>query len=67
MPTAAWCSGYSTRTGYGPVWYIVAFGLAFVSVTASIALNLALAVYFALPGPVRPKDAFTEKFPIEFP
>ena len=35
---------------HGPVWYAVAFGLAFVSVTASIALNLALAVYFALPG-----------------
>ena len=38
---------------YGPVWYIVAFGLAFVSVTLSIALNLALAMYYALPGPVR--------------
>src|SRR5262245_32207787 len=38
---------------YGPVWYIVAFVLAFGSVTASIALNLLLAVYFALPGPAR--------------
>ena len=38
---------------YGPVWYIVAFGLAFVSVTLSIALNLALAMYFALPGRLR--------------
>ena len=47
----------------GPVWYIVAFGLAFVSVTASIALNLALAVYFALPGPVRPKDALPRNSP----
>ena len=51
MPTAAWCSGSSTRTAFGTgLGYIVAFGLAFVSVTASIALNLALAVYFALPG-----------------
>jgi TMEM175 potassium channel family protein len=39
---------------FGPVGYIAAFVLAFVSVTASIALNLALAVYYALPGPARP-------------
>jgi uncharacterized membrane protein len=35
---------------YGPVGYILAFGLAFVSVTASLLLNLGLAVYFAGPG-----------------
>ena len=35
---------------YGPLGYVAAFLLAFASVTASIALDLALAVYFALPG-----------------
>jgi uncharacterized membrane protein len=34
---------------YGPVWYVMAFALAFVSVTGSLLLNLALAVYFAWP------------------
>lgn len=34
---------------YGPVGYIAAFLLAFVSVMASLTLNLALALYFALP------------------
>jgi uncharacterized membrane protein len=37
---------------YGPLGYVAAFLLAFASVTASIALDLALAVYFALPGPL---------------
>jgi TMEM175 potassium channel family protein len=35
---------------WGPFMYVAAFALAFVSVTASLALNLSLAVYFALPG-----------------
>ena len=35
---------------YGPLGYVAAFLLAFASATASIALDLALAVYFALPG-----------------
>ena len=35
---------------YGPLGYVAALLLAFASVTASIALDLALAVYFALPG-----------------
>lgn len=34
---------------YGPLWYVVAFGLAFVSVMTSLALNLALAIFYALP------------------
>jgi uncharacterized membrane protein len=33
----------------GPLAYIAALGLAFVSATASVVLNLVLAVYFALP------------------
>ena len=35
---------------YGPAWYVLAFSLAFWSVAASLALNLALAVYYAAPG-----------------
>jgi uncharacterized membrane protein len=34
---------------FGPVWYMAAFGLAFVSVPASLGLNLLLALFFALP------------------
>ncbi len=34
---------------FGPVFYLVAFGLAFVSVAASVTLNLVLALFFALP------------------
>src|SRR5262245_37325960 len=35
---------------YGPLSYVVALALGFVSVTASLLLNLALAIYFALPS-----------------
>jgi uncharacterized membrane protein len=34
---------------YGPVWYVAAFALSFASVTASLLVNLGLAVFFALP------------------
>jgi uncharacterized membrane protein len=37
---------------YGPLWYVIAFVLAFVSVTASLLVNLALAVFFARPTAV---------------
>jgi hypothetical protein len=35
---------------YGPLWYLIAFVLAFVSVTASLVVSLALAVFFARPS-----------------
>ena len=35
---------------FGPLFYVVSFGLAWIYVPASIALNLVFAVYFALPG-----------------
>ena len=35
---------------FGPLLYVAAFGLAFVSVTASVAVNILLALFFALPG-----------------
>jgi uncharacterized membrane protein len=35
---------------YGPAWYVLALGLVFVSVTASLVLNLALALFYAAPG-----------------
>jgi len=34
----------------GPLWYVIALALAFISVTVSLLLNLALAIYFALPS-----------------
>jgi uncharacterized membrane protein len=34
---------------YGPVWYLIAFMLAFLSVTASLVVNLALAIFFGRP------------------
>ncbi|HET9919778.1 MAG TPA: TMEM175 family protein [Ktedonobacteraceae bacterium] len=35
---------------FGPLFYIVSFGLAFISAPASMVVNLLLAVFFALPG-----------------
>ena len=35
---------------FGPLFYLIAFGLAWVYVPASIAANLLLALFFALPG-----------------
>ena len=35
---------------FGPLLYLIAFGLAFVSVAASIAACLALAIFFAFAG-----------------
>ena len=34
---------------FGPLWYLAAFALAFVSVPASLGLNVVLALFFALP------------------
>ncbi len=46
---AAAVTAQTRQYAFGPVCYLVAFGLAFVSVAASVALNLALALFFALP------------------
>lgn len=35
---------------FGPLLYLIAFGAAWVNVAASVALCLALAIFFALPG-----------------
>jgi uncharacterized membrane protein len=35
---------------FGPLLYLIAFGLAFISVPASIILSFILALFFALPG-----------------
>jgi uncharacterized membrane protein len=40
----------SKQYRFGPVFYLIAFGLAFVSVAASIAACLALAIFFAFAG-----------------
>lgn len=42
--------GISQQYRFGPLFYLVAFGLAFVSVAASVAACLALAIFFALAG-----------------
>ena len=44
---------------FGPLFYLVAFGLAFVSGVASLAVNLLLAVFFALPAR-RPRTTFDD-------
>jgi uncharacterized membrane protein len=40
----------SRQYAFGPLLYLAAFGLAFFSATGSLALNMLLAVFFALPG-----------------
>ena len=35
---------------FGPIFYVASFGLAWIYVPASIALNLIFAMYFAIPG-----------------
>ena len=35
---------------YGPVFYLITFGLAFFSVIASLIMSVALAIFYALPG-----------------
>jgi len=42
-------SSISRRYGVGPVSYLVCLGLTWVSVPASLALNIALAIFFAMP------------------
>ena len=42
--------GISGQYAFGPLLYLAAFILAFVSATASLALNMLLAVFFAIPG-----------------
>jgi uncharacterized membrane protein len=46
---------------YGPAWYVLALGLAFVSVSASLFLNLALALYYAAPGDSASADPSTRR------
>jgi len=40
----------SWQYAFGPLLYLIAFGLAFVSGKASLAMNMLLAVFFALPA-----------------
>ena len=45
---------------FGPLLYVICFGLAWVSVPASLGLNAILALFFALPPKVAAR--FTDKF-----
>jgi uncharacterized membrane protein len=42
--------GITKQYRWGPVYYIISFGLAWLSVPASIGLNLLMGIYFALPA-----------------
>jgi uncharacterized membrane protein len=42
-------SGISRQYAFGPIIYLICFGLAWIDVRASVALNVALAIFFALP------------------
>jgi hypothetical protein len=50
--TPASAAKISRQYAGGPVLYLICFGLAWVSVTASLVLNLALAIFYALPPTV---------------
>lgn len=39
----------SRNSAFGPVWYLLCLGLTWISVPASLALNVALAIFYALP------------------
>ena len=41
--------GVTDSYRFGPIFYVVALGLALVSIPASLVLNIVLAIYFALP------------------
>ena len=46
-----WIRAVSRSYAFGPLLYLIALALAFVSATASVALNMLLALFFALPPP----------------
>lgn len=48
--TAESASSISKQYAVGPVSYLICFALTWVSIPASLALNVALAVFFALPA-----------------
>lgn len=45
-----WVEGITRQYRFGPIFYLVAFALALVSVPASLVLNLLMAVFFAFTG-----------------
>ena len=45
----------SRRYGIGPISYLLCFGLTWISVPVSLALNVALAIFYALPPSALPK------------
>ena len=45
----------SRQYAVGPIAYLMCFGLSWVSVPASLGLNIALAVFFAIPARARSK------------
>lgn len=47
----------SRQYAVGPIAYLACFGLTWVSVPLSLALNIALALFFAVPARIRPRSA----------
>jgi uncharacterized membrane protein len=47
----------SRQYAVGPAAYLICFGLTWVSVAASLAINVALAVFFAIPPRVRSQES----------
>jgi uncharacterized membrane protein len=45
-----WVENITRQYRFGPIFYLIAFALALVSVPASLVLNLLMAVYFAFTG-----------------
>lgn len=44
----------SRQYAVGPISYLICFGLTWVSVPASLVVNIALAIFFAIPAKVKP-------------
>ena len=47
----------SRQYAVGPISYFICFGLTWISVPLSLALNIALAIFFALPARIRKENA----------
>ena len=52
--------GITKQYRWGPVCYLISFGLAWLSVPASVVLSLLMAVYFAIPPRIPTSPAKTE-------
>ena len=54
--------GITRQYSFGPLYYLIAIGIAFISPVASVAFNLALAVFFAIPARAFWRDQSSQPF-----